>query len=349
MLYTLKSKFDYWIFNTYTFSDESLSLYRIFYCLFTIFFVTKIDFLWISAMPKETFFPPISFLSFFSIFPPALFFYLLNFLIYTLLFCLLIGYKTQISGILVSIFIFIGSNYASSFGKIDHDFIIILIPFIMSFTNWGNQYAIEPAQKTYLIGWQPALLSLLFGFSMFTASIPKILTGWLSFETQNVYLYIQEYYYIYEWKALLAKFVLSFNNKLFWELVDYYIVFFEFIFIGVFFSKKWFKLGLISCVFFHIGVMLLMDINFVNNIVFYTLFFLPIKNSIFHEKLKSLFENKKLILLSALILISSYSIWGSFTDIIYTHFSNIKNNSIELIVFLVCLGIFVKNRSIDKN
>jgi uncharacterized membrane protein YphA (DoxX/SURF4 family) len=73
---------------------------------------------------------------FFAGFPSARFFQALNALEIVATVFLLAGYWTRVASFSLAILLFIGNCWAFSFGKINHDIFMILIPLVMTFSNW---------------------------------------------------------------------------------------------------------------------------------------------------------------------------------------------------------------------
>lgn len=327
----IDSKIYNWVFNSFPVSREFINAYRVFYCLFLLILDPVIDFNWIATLPNSIYSPPISLLSFTENLPPLWFFKCLTYCANFTLFTLLFGIKIRTSSIVFTCCMLLGKNYESSFGKIGHDAIIYLIPLILSLIDWHKQ---ENKEEENTPSWPLTLLCVLFGFSMFTAVFPKFITGWLNPSSKITYNYIQQYYYVYQWKGLLTEHFLTIQSHVFWKLVDYTTLTFELLVFTAIFNKRIFRYSLIACLFFHLNVILLLDINFLENIVLYALFinpkYIPETVKIFIKKWLNKLSNTTTYLGLFISVLGTYLIttFGSPIDIAQHIF---YNNSVDQI------------------
>ncbi|REC46969.1 hypothetical protein DRF67_12130 [Chryseobacterium pennipullorum] len=280
-------------FTSYRPSYEFLAFYRIFFSLFLLWMGIA-DNSWIDAIPKSAMHPPISMLSFIDFIPSEMFFVVCRYLMYLGLLLILIGYRPRIFAILYIVLYVVTNNYAYSFGKINHDFIYTLPILVMAFSPWNRTYSFfpEPPEKTDELAksWPMFLMSLVFSFGMFTAGFSKILGGWLSMDTQYTQIFFNQYRYIIGWTDLLSGVYDGIRSKVFWEILDYTTVIFETLFLVAFLSPKFFRVMLVAAIFFHINVLLMLNISFMFSIGLYTLFIpaylLPAS---FRNKVKNVF------------------------------------------------------------
>ncbi|RDV16676.1 hypothetical protein DXT99_02520 [Pontibacter diazotrophicus] len=272
---TRSNIFDKIIFDSFQLTPESLGLYRILYALFLLIFGVP-NFTWISRFPDVFYNPPLlSLHTFFSGFPSYWFLLLVSLgtCISTVL--LLFGYKTRLTSILLALFIFTGKSFAYSFGKIDHDFLIWIIPLVMSFSNWGAAYSLDAKlkhQDRVVQNWPVVLLALILSFAMFSAGLPKLLGGWLDISTHAVRGHFLREFYVNERQDLLAPFFLNLNSALVWEFFDYAGVFLEVFFIFAIIRPNLFRFFVICAIFFHVFNYLMLNIAFSINIILYLLF-----------------------------------------------------------------------------
>lgn len=273
---TARSNFlDKIIFDSFNLSPESMGLYRIAYALFLLIFGVP-NFTWISNFPAIFYNPPmVSLHTFFSGFPSYWFLVLLSVGICVLTTLLLFGYKTRYTSLLLAVFIFTGKSFAYSFGKIDHDFLIWIIPLIMAFSNWGAAYSLDAKyggpNKT-VQNWPVTLLALVLCLAMFSAGLPKLLDGWLDFSTHAVRGHFLREYYLNERQDLMAPLFLNLNSPFIWEFFDYAGVLLEIFFLIAIIRPNLFRFFLINAVIFHLFNYLMLNISFTVNFVLYLLF-----------------------------------------------------------------------------
>ncbi|MBV8328088.1 hypothetical protein [Chryseobacterium sp.] len=262
-------------FASYHPGDEFLAFYRIFFSAFLLWIGIS-DNSWIHSIPNTAMQPPISVLSFTEAIPSRAFFVICQYLMYLCLLLILTGYRPRIFAILYMVLYIVTSNYAYSFGKVNHDFIYTLPILIIAFTPWNKTFSFfpEPEKETdeSARSWPLFMISMIVSFGMFTAGISKILGGWLSADTQYTQIFFSQYRYIIGWNGLLSDFYDQISSKVFWEILDDLTVIFETSFIVAFFYPKFFRLMLLLLVFFHLNVLLMLNISFMYSIGLYVLF-----------------------------------------------------------------------------
>ena len=263
------------IFDSFKFSPESLGLYRICYALFLLIFGVP-NFTWISYFPSVLYNPPLlSLHTFLSGFPSHWFLLLLSIgaCVSTLL--LLFGYKTRQVSVLLAVLVFTGKSFSYSFGKIDHDFLIWIIPLIMSSSNWGAAYSLDAKQSQQgreVQEWPVVLLALILCLGMFSAGLPKLLEGWLDVSTHAVRGHFLREYYLNERQELLAPFFLNLGSPFIWEFFDYAGVLLELSFLFAFIRPNLFRFFVVCAIFFHVFNYLMLNISFTVNFILYLLF-----------------------------------------------------------------------------
>jgi hypothetical protein len=275
---------DKWIFREYTVPAAGLPIFRVVYGLIAliVFFPRH---LWISHHPDVFFFPRVSMTIFFSGFPDMWFFVLLNFIMIGSALALILGYRVFWASLLLAAALLTGNSFAYSFGKINHDIFIILIPLVLAFSNWGDRLKTgnwnkqnSPGKDTgrwhdlKQTGWPLALLAMLVSLGMLTAAIPKITSGWLDPSVSALMGHLARNYHITERSTFLAEFFLVHNNLAFFKLLDYSTLVLEAGFMIAMFRWRWFLTFCAAACLFHFGVLLMMGITFVNNVIAYAAF-----------------------------------------------------------------------------
>ncbi|GAB3538464.1 hypothetical protein GCM10027443_33460 [Pontibacter brevis] len=328
------------IFGSFLLSPESLGLYRISYALFLLTFGVP-NFTWISNFPAVFYNPPmLSLHTFLSGFPSQWVLLLISLGTCVCTTVLLFGYKTRLTSILLGLFIFTGKSFAYSFGKIDHDFLIWIIPLIMSFSNWGAAYSVDSKSNQHdreVQTWPVVLLALILSLAMFSAGLPKLLGGWLDFSSHAVRGHLLREYYVNERQDLLAPFFLNLNSPLIWEIFDYAGVMLELGFIFALVRPNVFRFFVVCTIIFHLFNYLMLNISFTVNFILYLLF---IDWGMAINKLR-----KHNILLSVERAISMKSMLA-FT-LLYTSFYAFYITASESISFNVSPLLFLLNDLLD--
>ena len=265
------------IFKTFNLSDESLGIYRISYSLF-ILIAGVPTFSWIHNFPAAFYNPPlVSLGALFSKFPPYWFLLFLSLSICLLTILLLFGYKTRAVSILLGVSILVGKSFSYSFGKINHDIFLWLIPLIMAFSNWGRTFSIDSKKNNlnrnfYGNSWPVTLLALILCLAMFSAGLPKILSGWLQFSSQAVRGHFLSSYYQNGRHSFLAHFFLNLNSAFVWEFFDYAAVIFELTFLFALIRPNVFRSFIFCAIIFHVLNLLILNIPFSSNCILYLVF-----------------------------------------------------------------------------
>lgn len=273
----MQSRLDRWIFDSYTATPEGLGLYRIAYALFAFLFIapghaTGASFPSLADLPDVFFLPPPGPMQLLSGFPPAAFFDILHGLIALSLAALLFGFHTRIASVGTTVFLLIGFGFSYSLGKINHNILFVLLPLVMTPSNWGAAYSFDAhAGRTSrsVRSWPIVLLMLITGFAMFTAGFPKILGGWLDPSTQATQGHFVRQYFVHGRQDLLAPLAATLHAPWVWEFFDVATVVFEVGFLFAILHPASTRLFAVLAVAFHTGVKLTLNIAFLPNLIVY--------------------------------------------------------------------------------
>ena len=261
-------------------SREGLGLFRILFGLFVLFILSpghshKYNYSFLGEVPDGIYTPPVGLFQLLDGFLSPEFFFVLHILITFAAVGILIGYRTRFNSRLFTILLLIGNGFFYSLGKVDHDMLFVILPLIMSYTNWGTRFSIDERlnRTTKEIDMFPILiLGIFVGFMMMTAGLPKILGGWLDPTTSAVKGRVLASFFEKGRADLLASYMLQIDSILFWELFDYSTIIFE---IGLFLAIRKvnvFRAFIVIGVLFHYGVLLMMNISFAVHIIVYAAF-----------------------------------------------------------------------------
>ena len=256
-------------------NERSLGVFRWIFGFFLLLFLAP-QFSWINQATNAFFNPPyLSLANLLTQFPGGLFFNIITLLIIISIVLLTIGIKTRLFNIILLICWLIGNNFQYSFGKIDHDIMILVLLLCMIFSNWGTYYALIPdkpladnSSKQAL-----ALFSVLLAFGFITAGLAKAIV-WVDFDfsTNGFLSWFYRGYYDLNRTDLLAPIILYLPTWIF-EFFDYAAVVFELsAFIALLSSRQgWLVWLLIACLF-HLSNTLLLNIPFINYFLVYLVF-----------------------------------------------------------------------------
>ena len=274
-----ESRFNRWVFDSFSVTKEGLGLMRIVLSLFLLFFLIPGEgwehFLFLSKLPSDFYAAPPGPMMLLDQFPSIGFLIALHSLCIVFVILMLIGYKTKITSIMSGITILFLQGMIFSIGKIDHEILIAVVPMAMAYTHWGAAFSIDSKKgdnRSEVESWPLTFVAVLIGFMMFTAGFPKILGGWLDISTQATQGHLLNQFFMRERQDLLAEVAVNFQNPLFWELLDWGTVLFELGFLIAVFKNRWFHIFISIAVLFHFSTMIFLNIAFLPNFLAYAIF-----------------------------------------------------------------------------
>jgi len=310
-----RSSFDRWIFESYSPTLEGLALYRIFTALFFLFFLLPdVSFYSVLAdYPDDFFAPPPGPMALFDRFPPELFLQVMHVVLMLSWTAVLIGLKTKIASVVAGLSMLILLGFLFSLGKINHEILLVVVPIVMAFSNWGGAYSFDQhfgSRNEKAEGWPLTMLALIIGFMMFTAGFPKILGGWLDLSTQATQGHLLNQFYVRERQELMSAFAIRIESAFIWELLDWATVLFETMFIVAVLKSSWTRLFVCFAVLFHFSIMLTMNIAFLPNFAAYAAF---IKWNWVYKKLTGISEKIRsdnfVILYGNVLVLIFFTLW----------------------------------------
>lgn len=315
---------DHFIFTEYSTNKSSLGIYRILFAT-CILFVYLPQHLWISRFPDSFFTPPLGPTAIlFTGFPGLWFFRTLNLLEIIATIFLLIGCRTRLASLCLALLLFAGNCWAFSFGKINHDILMILAPLVMAFSTWGRAYSIDASKTEASMesrgdAWPIALLALLTAFGMMNAAVPKAASGWLNPHSHAVLAHILKNTFVTGRSSWIATKLMGIHSGLFWESLDYATVALEASFLLLVGRRRTFRVACAAACFFHLGIALTMDIAYWPNLLVYGAFtdWNVLENNVTGNRLLRLWESTVLIFtpFRAFVL-------GSLVSVVYLVYGN---------------------------
>ncbi|MEM7104585.1 MAG: hypothetical protein AAF502_15720 [Bacteroidota bacterium] len=206
-------------------------------------------------------------------------------------FSLLFGFKTRISGVLHTCFLLVAFAFVFSFGNIYHLILWAIFPLVMSFTNWGNSFSIDRLignSKRPVEGWPIALMSYFIGFAFFTSGIAKMTGGWLNIEESATYQYLVLVTFQTGRLGFFNELLLDASNSFLWELIDWFVVWFETLFLFAVLKKSIFRWFCVFGIIFHFAILVLLEISFSIHLVVFLVFVEPGQFSAFLGSINAL-------------------------------------------------------------
>jgi hypothetical protein len=253
--------------------ERSLGIFRIFWGTYILLFLAPYS-AFVGHVPQSFYNPPIlSLASFFGSFPPYWVMLAGDLASIWLVVLITIGIRTRFCTIFLCLLTLILTNFVYSFGKINHDHILLwAVALCLAFTDWGVRYALVPDRPINPKAAARALATagILIAFGMFTAGFEKGL-HWINFDlsTGGFLSWFYYGYYTLDRRLLLAPLVLTAPPQLF-KILDYAAVAFElspffFLLAGRTGWRAWLLVA--SC--FHLTNALLLNIPFHAHVLAY--------------------------------------------------------------------------------
>lgn len=336
---SLQIKLDNWLFNN-DFSENSLEIFSKLYVIFSLFIygigeMFGSSFVEVSKISDIFFNPPFSIVQFFSGFPSKQLAWVLDILLHVLFGLAFFSIRPAIVFFLIFLLTYTSNAYGYSFGKIDHNFVSLILPLILSL---GHLLKSKASQK---IGFTKAIYCFLIGFAFFTAGLPKLFSGeWLNIWHHSVKAYTANYSIITETLAnSLGINRLLFNlHGILWEVMDYFTLSFELLFLVAAFNHKQFLYFILLACFFHLGTYLFLNIGFFHHFICY-LFFVD------WSKFKKLKKTSKTIETSnnfqKVILSFPFGLLAFFPNSLFFFISTFENSLIKEFSFFTFIVSFI--------
>lgn len=266
------------IFRQYAGCARGLPIFRILFATYILLGVLP-RYEWISDFPDAFFYPPLGPALFFSGFPPAWFFYAIEVGIAVAAVALLVGRRVHLSLVAIGSLLLVGNLWAYSFGKINHDILLIATAFALAFSQRIGGPLGEcdkaPPQTTREAagdGWPVALLAMMLGLAMLAAAAPKIGSGWLDPSLPAAYRHLLINEFIFDRSGFASDLLVDFDHLWFWKAADYGTVLLEVGFVFAVAHRRVFQFFCALAAYFHLGIYLAMDLAFVSTLPAYAVF-----------------------------------------------------------------------------
>lgn len=309
-----------WLWDRYSWLIESgyripltvLSLYRIALAGYMLALNAIPDLRWIAQYPELFYDPPSGMPAMWGGFLPYWALVALEVGLILAICGLLVGWRTPMMSVAVTVVGYTANSAYFSFGKIDHTFMLWIVPGLLAFSGWGRFYSVDARWRPSAVArwaesresdddygqgsdgprtgsrnaateemapaWPVAAVGVFLAMSFLTAAVPKIIRGWLSFETSAVKRHLARSFQL-DGDQLLAEALLDFDFQPFWEALDWAAVGLE-VALSVGFLWPFAQRWLIFAVWvFHLANLVLFNIGFYGPLAVYPLFFLPLVGS----------------------------------------------------------------------
>lgn len=209
----------------------------------------------LSNLPDSLYIPPVGPFSLLRGYPSAIAITVLMISIFGSLVLLLLGYQTRNVSVLVSVLLITSAGIRFSTGKIDHDILLLILPFIYR-NSWGSTFTVKPQQFR-----EATALPYLIAFFFFPSAVIKMTSGYLSLGNQSIYEWLKFYEYNYEFLGVFGPAMTNTSPQNL-EIVDYASVIVEVIIAILFFLRKTRIVAISLAFIFHLTVFLIFGIDF---------------------------------------------------------------------------------------
>ncbi|MCU1513725.1 MAG: hypothetical protein JWO10_815 [Microbacteriaceae bacterium] len=265
-----------WITAGYRPSARPLAVVRMLFALDVLFLPYDIS--WIPTMPAQAWYPPPGPFELFTSLPSPGFILGLEIVRAVVALWLLLGWSTLAASIAMTVVSLLCHGLCWSFGNIHHLILYDLAPLALGIVGWGAAWSIDSLRKrnrppTAPAGYPMFLFAIVIAFAMFTAAIPKLLSGWLDPAREATHSYVTRDLVLQTGPGPLTEWALQIDSPVFWKFLDYVTLFGEGTLIILMFFPGLFRLGLLLISAFHIGVWLLLGIDFSEQVFVYAGFF----------------------------------------------------------------------------
>lgn len=235
--------------------SSSSSLVRVIYAsYFIVFQPYNID-PSLSDLPESLFIPPIGPFSLLPGYPSAFAISVLMVCILVSLVLLLLGYQTRNISVLVSVLMIVSAGIRFSTGKIDHDILLLILPFIYR-NSWGSTFAVKPQPFR-----EATILPSLISFFFFSSAVIKTASGYLNPGSQSIYEWLKFYELNYGFLGIFGP-ALANMSPLNLEILDYATVIVEFLIATLFFIRKTRIVAILVACTFYLVIFLIFGIDF---------------------------------------------------------------------------------------
>ena len=271
MTATQLGRVDQFLHETWRTEAQSLAVFRMIYGLFVLLALFP-DATWVSNLPASWFEPPFGPFLVLESAPSSAVLRLLMAIAAIALVLLVAGWRTRVVSLVTaaSLMVIYGVEY--SFGKIDHNTFVWLVPAFLAFSNWGDAWSLDESSgrnRTKDRGWPVALLLVSLAAAMATAGIAKIRGGWLDPSYSATRAHQLNHVTTAVERGFLAVLATDNHVGIIDEAIDWFTVAFELSFIVTVFRRSWLRWTIVAAAAFHLSIMLLLNIAFLANFCVY--------------------------------------------------------------------------------
>jgi len=262
-----RSRFDRWL-EDWGGLEGSLPVYRVLLGL-AILVIVLPRHPWLVYAPESLLYPPAGLPYLFPHPPGAWAVFAVNALLVGAAVLFVLGVRWRLTGFLLTALLLLLNSWAYAYGKVNHDILVVLAPAVLALGTTPDR---APRAARPGPGYAAPLLALIVALAMFSAAVPKVLSGWLAYDHSATHFHFLRLFHFAENAAPLAPWFLPVTTRWFWEPLDVMTVAIESAFLVALVSPRAFRLVCALATGFHLGIALLMDIAFTSNVIVYGAF-----------------------------------------------------------------------------
>lgn len=262
------------LFQEYRVTAGGLGLFRLFYCAIvgTTFLPSVTG---LVGLPDSLIIPPPGPFLLVGTSPSAGVATGLTVAMVTFLLLVAAGIATRVSSVMLSATMLVMLGLTYSYGKIDHARLLpVLIPLVFAGSGWGACWSwrreVDPSEVR--TGWSRAIMATMLAGAVWTAGFAKLVGGWLVPGTQAAQGYFLSAYVVRDRGDLAADLAASLDVPVLWEMADIATVVVELALLVLIVRLRWFRLGLMVLLVFHLFTLFVMNISFAPQFVVYLAF-----------------------------------------------------------------------------
>jgi hypothetical protein len=254
-------------------ASRPMAVLRIAFALYVVVWPRNIE--WIGEMTAVGFAPPAGPFALFAGPPSMRVIDALEIVRALVAVWVVIGWKTRIASGALSFILVVCSGLAYSYGKSDDLILYDLAPLMFGLAGWGSAWSVDAwrHKAAQPDGYAMFVYATLIAFGMFTAAVAKAATGWLVPARQATRFFVTVTAHSPR-SGPLADLVIQLESAVFWKALDYATLFAEGWLVVAVFIPTLFRIGLLIMSVFHLGVWLVLGIDFHLYLFVYVGFFL---------------------------------------------------------------------------
>ena len=251
-----------WLSEQYRAGAGYLAVLRIAYGLWVLVF--PVDYLWVAGVPDSFFAPRLGPAALLETPPDLPVLIGLQAVQAVLAILLVVGYRTVATSLLLSAVMVVGSSIVYSFGKVDHFILFELVPVAMAFAGWGAARSVDARRGRARApsGFPVLCWGVVVGFALLSAALPKVVAGWLDPQRLGTRGYVAR---LVADPLTIGPFggsVFALDSPLLWKALDLATVVVEAGVLVALLYPPLLRLWVLALVGFHVGVYLVMGIDF---------------------------------------------------------------------------------------